>query len=49
MDKIYSLQAVLEDDEYLPEGEFLPEEPTLKIKGYSGRNSRAVACKGERK
>jgi hypothetical protein len=53
MDKIYSLQAVLEDDEYLPEGEFLPEGPTLKIKGsdfgYSGRNSRAVASKGERK
>lgn len=53
MYKIYSLQAVLEDDAYLPEGEFLSQGPTLKIKesdvGYSGRNSRAVTSKGERR
>jgi hypothetical protein len=44
---------VLEDDAYLPGGEFLPQGPTLKIKGsdvgYSGRNSRAVVSKGERR
>jgi hypothetical protein len=44
---------VLEDEAYLPEGEFLPQGLTLKIKesdgGYSGRNSRAVASKAERK
>jgi hypothetical protein len=45
MEKNYSLQAGLEDDAYLPVREFLPQGPTLKMKGpdvgYSGRNSRA--------
>jgi hypothetical protein len=53
MDNIYSLQAVLADDACLPEGDFLPQGPSLKIKrsdvGYSGRKSRAVISKGERR
>jgi len=32
MDNIYSVQAVLADDAYLSEGEFLPQGPTFENK-----------------